>query len=172
MSDKMASDGSNAVQDRVQRLLRATPLIDGHNDFPFLLRQQLHHRIYEHDFRDNLTCHTSINNMRKGMMGGQFWSIYVPNPEEARLVVPGDGDDGEATSNGYHPLQKYESKGSCGCEHIPNGSGKRSKDLGLNEPNVSLLYATSELLFQSILLARLLCSDLARACLYDQGELC
>jgi hypothetical protein len=104
---------------RAQRLLKATPLIDGHNDFPFLLRQQLHNQIYEHDLRDNLDCHTSLEKMRKGMMGGQFWSIYVPNPEEMRLEMPSE--------NGSNDHE-------CGCEHT--GPGK-TRALGLNEPNVS-----------------------------------
>ncbi len=120
---------SNGVENetylaRAQRLLMTTPLIDGHNDFPYLLRQQLHNEIYAHDLRDNLACHTSLEKMRRGMMGGQFWSIYVPNPEEMRLSVPDGGNhEGESGSNGHR----------CGCEEV--GTGKM-RSLGLNEPNV------------------------------------
>jgi hypothetical protein len=108
---------------RAKRLLRATPLIDGHNDFPILLRQQLHYQIYDHDLRDNLTCHTSMEKMRRGMMGGQFWSVYVGNPEELRLSV--DSSHEGQQSNGHR----------CGCEEM-TAVGTRA--LGLNEPNVSL----------------------------------
>ncbi|KAK5172116.1 uncharacterized protein LTR77_003754 [Saxophila tyrrhenica] len=104
---------------RAKRLLEKTPLIDGHNDFPFLLRQQLHNQIYKHDFTNNLSSHTSLEKMRAGMMGGQFWSIYVPNPEEMRLSVPG----AEQTSNGH----------SCGCEAT---APVVTRALGLNEPNI------------------------------------
>ncbi|KAL1966373.1 hypothetical protein VTN77DRAFT_4515 [Rasamsonia byssochlamydoides] len=69
---------------RARQILRSTPLIDGHNDFPFLLRQQLKNRIYEHDFEaERLASHTDLRKMREeGLMGGQFWSVYVPCPEE------------------------------------------------------------------------------------------
>ena len=119
---------------RAERLLKTTPLIDGHNDFPFLLRQQLHNQIYSHDLSDNLTCHTSIAKMRKGMMGGQFWSIYVPNPEELRLV-PLEDDDGTTAIGGSH-ANGTNGVHVCGCEHIEPAVSKSKKGLGLNEPNV------------------------------------
>ena len=72
---------------RARRILRATPLIDGHNDFPFLLRQQLHGKLYGHDFqKERLHGQTDFHKMQEGLMGGQFWSVYVPCPED---LVPG-----------------------------------------------------------------------------------
>ena len=72
---------------RAKRILRKTPLIDGHNDFPFLLRQQLKGKIYGHDFETTrLTSHTDFQKMKEGMMGGQFWSVFVPAPED---LIPG-----------------------------------------------------------------------------------
>ncbi|KAG0645735.1 dipeptidase [Hyphodiscus hymeniophilus] len=72
---------------RAKRVLRSTPLIDGHNDFPFLLRQQLQSKIYDHDFEaEKLASHTDFQKMKDGMMGGQFWSVYVPCPAD---LVPG-----------------------------------------------------------------------------------
>lgn len=72
---------------RAKRVLQSTPLIDGHNDFPFLLRQQLHGQIYGYDFEnETMTSHTNFQKMKDGMMGGQFWSVYVPCPED---LVPG-----------------------------------------------------------------------------------
>ncbi|KAL7629559.1 hypothetical protein AAE478_001080 [Parahypoxylon ruwenzoriense] len=64
---------------RTKRVLETTPLIDGHNDFPWLLRVELHNRIYDGKFdpSQRLLGHTDIGRMRKGMMGGQFWSIHV-----------------------------------------------------------------------------------------------
>lgn len=32
---------------RTENVLRTTPLIDGHNDLPFLLRLELHNQIYD-----------------------------------------------------------------------------------------------------------------------------
>jgi hypothetical protein len=72
---------------RAKRVLQSTPLIDGHNDFPFLLRQQLHGKIRGNNFEnETLTSHTDFQRMKDGMMGGQFWSVYVPCPED---LVPG-----------------------------------------------------------------------------------
>ncbi|KAI1209011.1 membrane dipeptidase-domain-containing protein [Annulohypoxylon truncatum] len=64
---------------RTRRILETTPLIDGHNDFPWMLRVELHNRIYDGRFNPNqrLLGHTDIGRMRQGMMGGQFWSVYV-----------------------------------------------------------------------------------------------
>lgn len=72
---------------RAKHILQSTPLIDGHNDFPFLVRQQLHGKIYDHDFEaETLGSQTDFHRMRDGMMGGQFWSVYVGCPED---LVPG-----------------------------------------------------------------------------------
>ncbi|KAI1073826.1 membrane dipeptidase-domain-containing protein [Whalleya microplaca] len=64
---------------RTRRVLETTPLIDGHNDVPWLLRVELQNRIYTGKFDPNqrLLGHTDIGRMRQGMMGGQFWSVYV-----------------------------------------------------------------------------------------------
>lgn len=40
---------------RTEAILKSTPLIDGHNDLPFLLRLELHNQIYDNktfSFRD------------------------------------------------------------------------------------------------------------------------
>lgn len=72
---------------RARQILRSTPLIDGHNDFPYLLRHQLHNQIYDHDFEnERLGSQTDFQKMKQGLMGGQFWSVFVPCPED---LVPG-----------------------------------------------------------------------------------
>lgn len=87
----MAVDSTDYLN-RAKEILKSTPLIDGHNDFPFLLRQQLKGKIYDHNFRDErLSCNSDFQKMKQGMMGGQFWSVFVPCPED---LVPGvDLDD-------------------------------------------------------------------------------
>ncbi|KAF4956252.1 hypothetical protein FSARC_11651 [Fusarium sarcochroum] len=64
---------------RAQRVLESSPLIDGHNDLPWLLRVELHNRIRDERFdpHQKLLGHTDITRMRQGQMGGQFWSVYV-----------------------------------------------------------------------------------------------
>ncbi|KAI0886559.1 membrane dipeptidase-domain-containing protein [Annulohypoxylon maeteangense] len=66
-------------EERTRRVLKSTPLIDGHNDLPWQLRIELHNRLYsgELDLTKKLLGHTDIQRMRAGMMGGQFWSVYT-----------------------------------------------------------------------------------------------
>lgn len=46
---------------------------------PWQLRIELHNRIYDGqvDFTKRLLGHTDLQRMRTGMVGGQFWSVYV-----------------------------------------------------------------------------------------------
>lgn len=72
-----------ALIERVRRLLREAPLIDGHNDLPWQLRERFHDQLAKLDLRRDATglrppLHTDIPRLRRGMVGGQFWSVYVP----------------------------------------------------------------------------------------------
>ena len=67
---------------RVAKLLRETPLIDGHNDWPEVLREREGDGRWTIDLRQGLESkpepyNTDIARLRKGMLGGQFWSVYV-----------------------------------------------------------------------------------------------
>jgi membrane dipeptidase len=67
---------------RARRILERTPLIDGHNDLPWALRQAYRSDPYRVDLNINLDeateLHTDIPRLRAGGVGGQFWSVYVP----------------------------------------------------------------------------------------------
>ncbi|WP_395645102.1 dipeptidase [Terricaulis sp.] len=68
---------------RIQRILRATPLIDGHNDLPWAIRDDHGGRLEDIDLtRDTRTLtpplQTDIPRLRAGGVGAQFWSVYVP----------------------------------------------------------------------------------------------
>ncbi|ROW11956.1 hypothetical protein VPNG_05166 [Cytospora leucostoma] len=76
---------------RTEQILRTTPLIDGHNDLPFLLRLELHNQIYDNKtfpFRDSLASHTDLARMKEGQVGGQFWSVFVECDDLADLNDP------------------------------------------------------------------------------------
>ncbi len=74
-----AAQGGEA---RARRILEGTPLIDGHNDLPWALRQGFGNDPHAVDLTTNLdattTLHTDIPRLRAGGVGGQFWSVYVP----------------------------------------------------------------------------------------------
>lgn len=66
---------------RVERILRRTPLIDGHNDLPWALRSDHGGEIVDltADTRQLAPpLHTDIARLRAGGVGAQFWSVYVP----------------------------------------------------------------------------------------------
>ncbi|MDX1494283.1 MAG: dipeptidase [Longimicrobiales bacterium] len=66
----------------VRRVLDRTPLIDGHNDLPWAIRNSEAgpHDVEAaaHDLRSTTPFHTDIARMREGMVGAQFWSVYIP----------------------------------------------------------------------------------------------
>ncbi|MFI1160964.1 dipeptidase [Streptomyces sioyaensis] len=60
-------------------LLARWPVVDGHNDLPWALREQVR---YDLDRRDIATdqsahLHTDLPRLRAGGVGAQFWSVYV-----------------------------------------------------------------------------------------------
>jgi membrane dipeptidase len=68
---------------RARKLLDEVPLIDGHNDLPWELRQRVRNHLGKLDLRVDTghlekPMHTDIPRLRKGGLGGQFWSVYVP----------------------------------------------------------------------------------------------
>ncbi|GAA3790504.1 dipeptidase [Streptomyces chiangmaiensis] len=74
-----------------RNLLREFPVVDGHNDLPWALREQVG---YDLDARDiahhqNEHLHTDLPRLREGGVGAQFWSVYVrsdlPDPVSATL---------------------------------------------------------------------------------------
>jgi membrane dipeptidase len=79
---------------RARRILERTPLIDGHNDLPWALRQGHGNDPHAVDLTTNLDAstglHTDIPRLRAGGVGGQFWSVYVPasmSPPDAAVAT-------------------------------------------------------------------------------------
>jgi len=65
---------------RAKRILKQTPLIDGHNDLPWRIREDSIARgnVDAYDLRKRTPGHTDLDRLRKGMIGAQFWSVYIP----------------------------------------------------------------------------------------------
>jgi membrane dipeptidase len=61
-------------------LLAAHPVVDGHNDLPWALREQAGYDLDRLDIAADQRgrLHTDIPRLRAGGVGGQFWSVYVP----------------------------------------------------------------------------------------------
>ncbi|XP_033304228.1 dipeptidase 1-like isoform X1 [Bombus vosnesenskii] len=71
----------------VRRMLSEVPLIDGHNDFAWNLRKHRGNtKLKDFPFDENLSRNiswgsqwqTDLVRLRQGIVGGQFWSVYVP----------------------------------------------------------------------------------------------
>ena len=69
------------LEARARRILREVPLIDGHNDLPWAVREKAQGRLEELDLATDTkpdTMQTDLVRLRAGGVGGQFWSVYVP----------------------------------------------------------------------------------------------
>ncbi len=83
-----ANPADAAIQQRVARILAATPLMDGHNDLPDVLSEYrlATGRMIDltadqsalHPKADGPNLMTDIPRLRSGRVGGQFWSAWIP----------------------------------------------------------------------------------------------
>lgn len=87
-----APANSAAIAARIDRLLKQSPLIDGHNDLAWELRERYHSDISKIDLAadtsrlprpahmpaDLPALMTDIPRLRAGRVGGQFWSVWIP----------------------------------------------------------------------------------------------
>jgi membrane dipeptidase len=79
------ADGSALSNALARAMLSRFPLIDGHNDLPWAIRENIGD-LDDVDLTQRVgQTHTDIPRLVEGGIGGQFWSVYVP----ARLA--GDG---------------------------------------------------------------------------------
>src|SRR3954471_5185118 len=74
---------ADALDARVEKLLSASPVIDGHNDLPWEIRKS-------YDFwrkplaldadtsKLELPLQTDRQRMKRGHVGAQFWSVWIP----------------------------------------------------------------------------------------------
>ncbi|XP_064129943.1 dipeptidase 2 isoform X2 [Loxodonta africana] len=75
------------LRERAQALMRAFPLVDGHNDLPLILRKLYQNRLQDVNLRNFSHGQTSLDRLRDGLVGAQFWSAYVPCQTQGRDAV-------------------------------------------------------------------------------------
>ncbi|MGW5633435.1 dipeptidase [Streptomyces sp. NPDC003832] len=77
--------------DAARELLREFPVVDGHNDLPWALREQVRYDLAARDIATDQSAHlhTDLGRLRAGGVGAQYWSVYVrsdlPDPVPATL---------------------------------------------------------------------------------------
>ncbi|KAM8776680.1 dipeptidase 2-like isoform 2-T2 [Rhynchonycteris naso] len=72
------------LRELARALMRDFPLVDGHNDMPLVLRQFYHNRLQDVNLHNFSHGQTSLNRLREGLVGAQFWSAYVPCQTQER----------------------------------------------------------------------------------------
>ena len=72
------------------RVLQTTPLIDGHNDLPWRIREDGVHPsdVVGYDLRETTPGQTDLARLKTGMVGAQFWSVYIPGERDAPTYLP------------------------------------------------------------------------------------
>ncbi|KAF4455231.1 membrane dipeptidase [Fusarium austroafricanum] len=78
-------NGLRTPEERARHILSHTPLIDGHVDFPIVLRFLYGNHIYGDNFtqpfeQGELPGQVDLHRLRQGQSGGAFWSLFVPCP--------------------------------------------------------------------------------------------
>jgi membrane dipeptidase len=86
----MAATAATAAteQERVARVLSQTPLVDGHNDLPWEIRERFGGDLSKLDLSVDTAAlpapagspplMTDIPRLRRGQVGAQFWSVFIP----------------------------------------------------------------------------------------------
>jgi membrane dipeptidase len=85
----LAAWGADDYHRRVEQILLRTPLIDGHNDLPWEIRDRFKSDLAAVDLKSGTAglpfpegasaLMTDIPRMRAGHVGGQFWSVWIPS---------------------------------------------------------------------------------------------
>jgi membrane dipeptidase len=71
---------------RARQILSKFPVVDGHNDLPWVIREKFAGNVEGYDISKPAEFDTDIPRLREGQVGTQFWSVYVPSsltPQEA-----------------------------------------------------------------------------------------
>lgn len=84
------ASAQDAALRHARELLARTPLIDGHNDLPEQIGEQVGGDLARYELRQRRAKgDTDIPRLREGLVGGQFWSVWIPSglkqPARAQL---------------------------------------------------------------------------------------
>src|SRR5579863_815550 len=95
-ADRPVSAAQTDAQ-RIDRILRQTPLIDGHNDLPWEIRTRFGGSLANVDLshstaglpvtEGNPALMTDIPRLRTGHVGAQFWSVWIPADTQGPAAV-------------------------------------------------------------------------------------
>ena len=76
----------DAALERVRALLARAPLVDGHNDLPWTLRERFGGDLAKVDLeKRGATVDTDLPRLREGGVSAQFWSALV---KQIHITIP------------------------------------------------------------------------------------
>src|SRR5690349_12642427 len=75
---------------RAIKVLTEQPIVDGHNDLPWRIREDKNHPmdVEAYDLRGHTAGMTDLARLKAGHVGGQFWSIYIPGERTEAAYKP------------------------------------------------------------------------------------
>ncbi|MGE0554003.1 MAG: dipeptidase [Gemmatimonadales bacterium] len=79
VSSQPALAQEDAALRRARALLKDAPLLDTHNDLPWVIREKEDGDVEGFDIAGRAKYDTDIPRLRAGGVGTQFWSVYVPS---------------------------------------------------------------------------------------------
>ena len=84
-----ASAQEDAALRHAREILRRAPLVDTHNDLPWLIRESAGSDLAKYDLRGRAPHETDIPRLREGQVSAQFWSVWIPSVDSgsARLQL-------------------------------------------------------------------------------------
>jgi membrane dipeptidase len=95
---------TDPYMERALKVLKANPVMDGHNDLPWRIREDTVHPqdVEAYDLRKRTPGMTDLARIKAGHLGAQFWSIYIPG-EAADGIYKAKG--AVASTPGYSRVQ-------------------------------------------------------------------
>ena len=80
MAFPAAAQTTDPALEHARKLLESAPLIDGHNDLPWEIRESkvAPRDVAAYDLRKRSPKHTDLERLAAGKVAAQFWSIYIP----------------------------------------------------------------------------------------------
>ena len=84
----MSEPGHGEPEERARELLAKVPLLDGHNDLPWALREAGSAGLDGTDLSEPVSfTQTDLPRLADGGVGAQFWSVYVPTALAGEAAV-------------------------------------------------------------------------------------
>jgi membrane dipeptidase len=92
LSGAASAQAGDPAGRRIERLLEATPLVDGHNDLPWEIREKYDSWRKPLDLAADTSglaepLQTDLPRLRRGHVGAQFWSVWIPGETVGAAAV-------------------------------------------------------------------------------------